>query len=246
MALLTGHVHLQNPGIATGFALILPEGDAPKPHKSLWLLGDAGEAYDRWVRHTDIERLAGRHGLAVVMLEGQHSNYADMVHGPRWQTYITQALPDYLQMHFSLSAGASDRLVLGYGMGGHGALKLALQTPRAFSAACVAGMQADLFEKAPADEAHAFWMEARYGDANAQQSNRKDNPFALLQAAAAAGNATPLYLSDRESSKTAHAMRTLYARAQAGGLPVHWLKASAADVWAYREEMLRAFLAAVA
>lgn len=128
----------QSLGFHTNVYIILPYDSSIeiKPFKVLYLLhGGAGNAQD-WTRYTSIERYAEEHKIAVVMPEvGGSSFYADMVHGYKYYTYITEELPMVLNCFLPLSDKREDRFVAGLSMGGYGAFKWAFDKPEYFSAA---------------------------------------------------------------------------------------------------------------
>ncbi len=128
----------QSLGFHTNVYVILPYDSSMeiKPYKVLYLLhGGAGNAQD-WTRFTSIERYAEEHKIAVVMPEvGGSSFYADMVHGYKYYTYLTEELPMVLNCFLPLSDKREDRFVAGLSMGGYGAFKWAFDKPEYFSAA---------------------------------------------------------------------------------------------------------------
>ncbi len=128
----------QSLGFHTNVYVILPHDSskAIKPYKVLYLLhGGAGNAQD-WIRYTSIERYAEENDFAVVMPEvGGSSFYADMVHGYKYYTYLTEELPMVLNCFLPLSDKREDRFVAGLSMGGYGAYKWAFDQPEYFIAA---------------------------------------------------------------------------------------------------------------
>lgn len=128
----------QSLGFHTNVYVILPHDSskAIKPYQVLYLLhGGAGNAQD-WIRYTSIERYAEENYIAVVMPEvGGSSFYADMVHGYKYYTYLTEELPMVLNCFLPLSDKREDRFVAGLSMGGYGAYKWAFDQPEYFIAA---------------------------------------------------------------------------------------------------------------
>jgi len=120
-----------------------------KKYQTLYLLHGGGGSCTDWVRNTRIERLAEKYQLAVVMPEMGLSFYADMHHGQRYFTYLTEELPKLMEFLFPLSARREDRFVAGFSMGGYGTLKWALNKPDFFSAAAAmsgASLTVEFFE----------------------------------------------------------------------------------------------------
>ncbi len=124
--------------------MVLPEEkqgvgfiDAPKreKHPVLYLLhGTSGDNTD-WERWTSVERYAATRGLAVVMMSGQLSSYANMAHGQRYFDYIAYELPEIVKDFFPISDKREDTFIAGLSMGSYGALKIALTLPENYAAA---------------------------------------------------------------------------------------------------------------
>ena len=100
----------------------------------LWLLHGKGDDHTTWSRRTSIERYADEHGLAVVMPNGENSNYSNMAHGHPYFDYIAKELPDLLGGMFNLSPRREDNFIAGNSMGGGGALKIGLAFPEGYAA----------------------------------------------------------------------------------------------------------------
>jgi len=129
--------------LSTTMTVILPmsDGEWKKPsakHKKmpvLWLLHGLSDDHTAWTRKTSIERYVEKRGLAVVMPEVARSYYADMVHGLKYWTFISEELPAVARRLFPLSEKRSENFVAGLSMGGYGAFKLALSYPERYAAA---------------------------------------------------------------------------------------------------------------
>ena len=67
---------------------INPEEGAKWP--VLWLLGEEGMSSNYYVRKCDIESLCRKYDIAIVMPEGLHSDYENMVRGLRWYDFVHQ------------------------------------------------------------------------------------------------------------------------------------------------------------
>jgi len=101
----------------------------------LYLLHGLSDDESIWMRRTSIERYATQYGLAVVMPNGGRSYYADMFHGGKYWTYLSEELPIVMQSFFRFSTKREDTFAAGLSMGGYGAMKLALHCPEKFAAA---------------------------------------------------------------------------------------------------------------
>jgi putative tributyrin esterase len=132
-------------GLSCSMTVILPQntqrqigmaGLAPAArHPTLYLLHGLSDDHTTWLRRTSIERYVAPLGLAVVMPAVNRSCYADMRHGLRYWSFISQELPTIARSFFPLSDRRDDNFAAGVSMGGYGAFKLALQKPDAFAAA---------------------------------------------------------------------------------------------------------------
>ena len=101
----------------------------------LYLLHGLSDDESIWLRRTSIERYATQYGLAVIMPDGGRSYYADMFHGGKYWTYLSEELPRVMQSFFRFSTKREDTFAAGLSMGGYGAMKLALHCPEKFAAA---------------------------------------------------------------------------------------------------------------
>ena len=142
MALIHCDFHSDVLGMATQMCVILPERPLSKArraltakHPTLYLLHGLSDDHTIWQRRTSIERYAADLDLAVVMPNVHRSFYADMAHGRRYWTFVSEELPARARYLFPLSAERKDNFVAGLSMGGYGAFKMALRCPAKFAAA---------------------------------------------------------------------------------------------------------------
>jgi putative tributyrin esterase len=130
--------------LSTSMTVILPQetqnqigltGHAREGVPVLYLLHGLSDDDTTWSRRTSIERYAAAKGLAVVMPQVHQSFYADMAHGLRFWTFLTEELPALVDRFFRVSTRREDTFVAGLSMGGYGAMKWALREPERFAAA---------------------------------------------------------------------------------------------------------------
>jgi len=125
-------------GYHTNIYYILPgcTHEGKEPVATLYLLhGGAGNGMD-WIRYTAIERYADKYNIAVVMPEVDGSCfYADMKHGYKYFTYLTEEVPAIAEGLLPVNKEPEKRLVAGLSMGGYGAFKWAFNCPEFFNAA---------------------------------------------------------------------------------------------------------------
>ena len=101
----------------------------------LYLLHGTYGDYSDWCHLTSIEKYAQNHKIMVVMPSVANSFYQDMVIGPKYLTFLTEELPQYIQMLFPASGRREDNFVAGLSMGGYGAWHVALAKPEQYAAA---------------------------------------------------------------------------------------------------------------
>ncbi|GAA1534702.1 alpha/beta hydrolase family protein [Actinomadura kijaniata] len=118
--------------------LLLPRGWSRKARRTwpaVWALHGGNDRYDAWYRRTDIERLAARHQVIVVMPEGGYAGgYTDWWNygrggSPAWETFHLTELRGLLEARYR--AGGR-RAVIGQSSGGYGALIYAARHPGMF------------------------------------------------------------------------------------------------------------------
>ncbi len=151
MALFQTHFGSTTLGLQCSANVILPDRRprAARPLPCLWLLHGLSDDHTTWQRHTSIERYVASYQIAVVMPAVERSWYADMKHGLKYWTYLSEELPLLMRQYFPLSEKRRDNFVAGLSMGGYGAFKLALNLPDRFAAAASLSGALDL---------NAVWM----------------------------------------------------------------------------------------
>ncbi len=145
MALIDCQFFSETLGMNTAATVILPQATTGQiglagesgsgPHPTLWLLHGLSDDHTIWVRRTAVERYVAPMGLAVVMPNVHRSFYADMVHGGRYFTFLTEELPRVCRSFFPLSAEREGNFLCGLSMGGYGAFRVALTHPDRYTAA---------------------------------------------------------------------------------------------------------------
>ncbi|GAA0349646.1 alpha/beta hydrolase family protein [Bowmanella denitrificans] len=120
--------------------LVLPdsytEGDRRYP--VLYLLHGHGGNYQNWAERTDVEALADKHQMLIVMPDGNiDSWYLDSAvkANSQYQRYIGEEIPAFIDRQYRTVAERNGRAITGLSMGGFGALNVALAYPQHFIAA---------------------------------------------------------------------------------------------------------------
>ncbi len=150
-------------GLGSSMVVVLPERPLADIHSgyinnypTLYLLHGMTDDHMIWQRRTSIERYAEEKGLAVVMPAVHRSFYADMAHGYRYWSFVSEEIPARAQNMFPLSTKRTENFVAGLSMGGYGAFKLALHHPQRFAAA--ASLSGALDITALRDDREVEWM----------------------------------------------------------------------------------------
>ena len=129
------------------FEMLLPDSDK-RPAKTLFLLHGYTMSGFNWLPGG----LAQKYGFAVVIPSGENSFWLDWRStGHKYCTFAGKELPDLVQRTFGLANSAENTYIMGFSMGGFGALHTALTYPARFGKAAalssalivheVAGMQ---------------------------------------------------------------------------------------------------------
>lgn len=137
MAFMEVHFPSEVLGLKTSMHVILPHRPCTRPDGRwpvLYLLHGLSDDHTVWTRKTSIERYVEEMDLAVVMPAVQRSFYADMKHGMKYWTFISQELPEICERMFPVGNTKGTRFAAGLSMGGYGALKLGLVCPGRYAA----------------------------------------------------------------------------------------------------------------
>ncbi len=137
MALFDCYVHSESLRRKVSFQVILPndpqdyhtEGNQHyhRPTKVLYLLHGYSDSSKDWLLHGEVQRLAFKYNLAIVLPEGGNNFYLDQKGtGHAYETFVGKELPAYIGKTFALSQKTTDQLIGGYSMGGYGAIHIGL------------------------------------------------------------------------------------------------------------------------
>ncbi len=102
--------------------------------KTLYLLhGYSGSSND-WITGTNVQEMASKYNLAVVMPSGDNSFYLDAKgRGREYCQYVGKELVEYMNKTFGFSDKKEDTFIGGLSMGGFGAIHTGLYFPNTFS-----------------------------------------------------------------------------------------------------------------
>lgn len=242
MALFHSHFQSNTLGLSCSADVILPDRreDPARPLACLWLLHGLSDDHTIWQRRTSIERYAALYRLAVVMPAVDRSFYADMHHGGRYWTYVSEELPDLMRRYFPLSARRQDNYVAGLSMGGYGAFLLALRRPDRYAAAASLSGALDIAR---------IWAdrEGRVLLKNVCQKNPKGTDLDLFRLAARLGHARRLrprlYQWCGQEDFLLADNRRFRDCASRAGLPVEYSESAGGHTWDCWDGQIRKVLA---
>ena len=99
----------------------------------LWALHGGGNDDLEWQNNTNLMRHAEENCFAVVMPSARDGMYSNTAYGHKYWTLISEELPSLVRAYFPLSRKRENTFITGISMGGHGAMKFAINHPEMFS-----------------------------------------------------------------------------------------------------------------
>ena len=103
--------------------------DPEKRWPVVYMLHGAGGNGFEWIQKADIESLCCRWGFIAVLPSTELGFYNDTPDGRAYCTYVSKELPSMIEATFHASDKMEDRYIMGYSMGGFGAVKIGLMYP---------------------------------------------------------------------------------------------------------------------
>ncbi|MBA2281641.1 MAG: esterase family protein, partial [Acidimicrobiia bacterium] len=131
-------------GREAGVRVLLPAGyddpaNAGRTWPVLWLLHGVGDDHRSWTARTDVEGLTADLPMVVAMPEAGRTPdagwYSDWVAGLAWETFHLRELLPLVEARFHAGGARERRAVIGFSMGGFGALSYAARHPDLWVAA---------------------------------------------------------------------------------------------------------------
>lgn len=130
-----------NVGWTASFALLLPqsyETDLEKEYPVVYMLhgyGDSGRDWSEWVEAIKAIENSGLQEMIYVFPNCGNSYYSNYYNDSsrRYMDLVTEDLVPYIDANYRTIADREHRAVMGYSMGGFGAMVLPLKNPEIFS-----------------------------------------------------------------------------------------------------------------
>lgn len=142
-----------------------------RPMKTLFLLHGYSDSSKDWLLHGDVQRLAFKYNMAIVLPEGGNNFYLNQKGtGHAYEDFVGIELPEYIHKTFDLSQKSEDNLVGGYSMGGYGAIHTGLNHSNTFgriialSSALIIGELSEMDEGFENDFADYDYYKRVFGD----------------------------------------------------------------------------------
>jgi S-formylglutathione hydrolase FrmB len=199
--------------------------------------GGGGDCTE-YLRYSQIELFADEHGLAVVMPEVDYCYYADMKHGKKYFTYLTDELPAVMESVFPLSRSREHRFAAGVSMGSYGAYKWALSRPEFFAA--VAGLSGvcDFVElqrtvRPNYDPTENNYINNAFGTLTDMKDSENDLVFLLRKLSSAGGQVPRLYSCCGTEDFTTAYCREYAALAKSLGFDMCYEEGPGAHEWRF-------------
>lgn len=102
--------------------VVIPDTDKAN-YKAVWLLHGYTADDTTWMRNVNIEQLAAKYDIAIVMPEGRNAFYTDSNFIPYYSFFVKELMPK-IQGLLPISNKPEDNYIAGVSMGGYGALKI--------------------------------------------------------------------------------------------------------------------------
>ena len=211
----------------------------------LWLLHGMSDNHTIWQRRTSIERYAAPLGLAVVMPNAHLSAYADMAHGGKYFTYISEELPRIMRGFFPLSDRREDNFIAGLSMGGAGCLKIGMACPEKYAA--IGCLSAGAINRHADDEMNPERVARRkmlYGDRSLEGT--EEDVFGNARRIIASGKPAPRVYHACGSSdfllNSAHETRDFFQSFPGDPFDYTYEEDPGAHTWEFWDEHIQRFL----
>jgi S-formylglutathione hydrolase FrmB len=143
------------------------------PYKVVYLLHGLRSNQGSWLDYSMLPYYGKDYNAVFVMPEAGRSFYFDLKYGRNYYTFVAEELPQITKRIFNISAKREDSAVIGYSMGGNGALKLALSKPEQYGF-CGSISAACLYFKPVLDALRNDVSSFKYVDASEAQEVIKD------------------------------------------------------------------------
>lgn len=140
-------IHTKAPDISLDAVIPDHPDGKTKEMPVLWLLHDVKGNCSSWMRYSQIEYFAEEYQIAVLCISGENGFFLDTVDGVQWEANFLDKLWPMMQEMLPISDKKEKNYIAGAGMGGYGAIHMALHHPDMFAYAGSFGGRLDEPEK---------------------------------------------------------------------------------------------------
>lgn len=213
--------------------------------KTLYLLHGYSGSSNAIILGSNIEELAIKYNIAVVMPTGDNSFYLDAKgKGRAYCQYVGKELVEYMNKTFGFSDEKEDTFIGGISMGGFGAIHTALAFPNTFGK--VVGLSSALIihniknkDENYADQiADYYYYESVFGDLS-KLVDSKNNPEFLVHKLKETGEEIPqIYMTCGTEDFLIEENRLFYDFLIEEGVAVEYIESPGVHDWAFWNEYL--------
>ena len=222
-------------------------GKTRDKYPALYLLHGLSDDHTIWLRRTSIERYAAEKNLAVIMPAVGRSFYQDMVSGPKYWTFISEELPQFIERFFPISPVRDDRFAAGLSMGGYGALRLGLVRPERYAAIASLSGALDMVRRAKeaGREGSALSraeLEAMFGPKLKVEGTDADLFYLIQRLAVGSGLKPKLYVSCGTEDIILHDTRKFKQHLDSLRIEYTYDEGPGAHAWGYWDQQIQRVL----
>ena len=217
-----------------------------RPMKTVILLhGYSGSNMD-WMTGSNVNELAVKYNLAIVMPNADNSFYLNAPgSGNKYQDLIEVDLINYLRDTFGLAKNPEDTIIGGLSMGGFGAIRFGLHRPDLFGKmfGLSSAMIVNEISKMPADAAgnaiaDRTYYENVFGDLSKLKESENDPEFLVKQRLAKGEKIQPIYMACGTEDFLLGYNRDFYNFLKENGVDVEMHESTGIHEWKFWNEYL--------
>ena len=213
--------------------------------KTLYLLHGYSGSSNAWITGSNIEEMAIKYNLAVVMPSGDNSFYLDAKgRGRSYCQYVGKELVEYMNKTFGFSDKKEDTYIGGISMGGFGAIHTGLYFPNTFGK--VVGLSSALIihnikdiEVDYVDQiADYHYYESVFGDLNKLEESDNNPEYLVHKLKKAGEEIPPIYMACGTEDFLIEENRSFYSFLKEEKVAVDYIESPGVHDWAFWNKYL--------
>lgn len=217
-----------------------------RPMKTLFLLHGVSGGCNDWITGTNVNELAVKYNLAVIMPTGDNNFYLNSKgSGNKYEDLIAIDIIDYVRKTFGLAMTPEDTIIGGLSMGGFGAIHYALHFPEIFgkmfglSSALIineiANLPPDNDAKLLAD--YDYYVNV-FGDLSKLKESENDPELLVKQRLAKGDKIQPIFMACGTEDYLVKHNREFRDFLRANGVEVEYRESPGIHEWKFWNEYL--------